>query len=32
VLGEVLRKRLHNEALGEVFPEYQVKMHEFVRG
>ena len=32
VLGEVLRTRLHNEALGEVFPEYQVNLHEFVRG
>ncbi len=32
VLGEVLQNRLHNDELGEVFPEYQVKMHGFVRG
>ena len=32
VLGEVLRKRLHNDELEEIFPNYQMKMHGFVRG
>lgn len=31
VLGEVLLKRLNNQALGEVFPEFDVKMREFLK-
>lgn len=31
VLGEVLSKRLNNQTLGEVFPEFEVKERGFLR-
>jgi uncharacterized protein (DUF1501 family) len=31
VLGEILGKRLNNQALGGIFPGYDVQMHGFVK-